>query len=340
VKKIVQIYLTATLWVYFTLLFGWLLLYSLTGDSLGAISIVNMLAVYLFLPLPIIFVFAFFIRRVEIWVAALLGVAAFLWLWGALFLPQPQRANDNVLTVMTYNVLGNHGFVAPQIDVIRTENADVVLLQEMNPALSAALQTELAGVYPFQILDPVPGVRGMGVLSKYPIESREMELPLEWVGRPQILSLHWKDTQVTLVNFHMHPSTLGTAHRISRDNHYRQAQAQALATLAEEGSPIILGGDANTTPLNDAYKTLTRVYTDAWRIAGFGLGHTFPGSDIPGSSRPRIAGWSVPPWLTRIDYIFHSSHWQTIAAYNAVFDGVSDHRGVVAKMILKTRFGD
>jgi hypothetical protein len=69
---------------------------------------------------------------------------------------------------------------------------------------------------------------------------------------------------------------------------------------------------------------------DAWREEGFGLGHTFPGSDIPGSSRPNFGSWYVPQWLARIDYIFYSTHWEALEARLARVDGVSDHRGVVA----------
>jgi endonuclease/exonuclease/phosphatase (EEP) superfamily protein YafD len=40
-------------------------------------------------------------------------------------------------------------------------------------------------------------------------------------------------------------------------------------------------------------------------------------------------------WLVRIDYIFHSPHWKTLDARLAKFDGVSDHRGVVAVLALE-----
>jgi endonuclease/exonuclease/phosphatase family metal-dependent hydrolase len=73
---------------------------------------------------------------------------------------------------------------------------------------------------------------------------------------------------------------------------------------------------------------------DTWQEAGFGFGHTFPGSDIPGSSRPKFGNWYVPQWLTRIDYVFVSSHWGVSSASMAQFDGVSDHRGVVAELVL------
>jgi endonuclease/exonuclease/phosphatase (EEP) superfamily protein YafD len=123
--------------------------------------------------------------------------------------------------------------------------------------------------------------------------------------------------------------------RISQDNRYRESQAYSLVEMAGERGPSIVAGDANTTPLTGAYKILASSLEDGWVRAGFGLGHTFPGSDVPGSSRPHIAGWSVPMWLARIDYVFFTPDWQALAARNAVFDGVSDHRGVVVVLSLK-----
>jgi endonuclease/exonuclease/phosphatase (EEP) superfamily protein YafD len=69
---------------------------------------------------------------------------------------------------------------------------------------------------------------------------------------------------------------------------------------------------------------------DSWKEVGFGLGHTFPGSDVPGSSRPYLWGVPVPMWLARIDYVFHTSDLQAVSARMASFDGASDHRGVIA----------
>lgn len=84
------------------------------------------------------------------------------------------------------------------------------------------------------------------------------------------------------------------------------------------------------TPLSDAYAILTSELRDAWLQTGFGLGHTFPGSDHQEGSRPRIAGVPVPMWLARIDYILYSPDWKADSVHNTRFDGASDHRGVVA----------
>jgi endonuclease/exonuclease/phosphatase (EEP) superfamily protein YafD len=334
-KNIAYRYLTAAIWVYFTLLFGWLLLYLFTGDLLMFISLANILAVYFFLPLPLILFSNLFLRRKEIWVLTIAAGVAFAWLWGGYFLPKSKPAsttltNSDTLTVMTFNVLGRQSDVLPQIQAIREENADVVLLQEVNVLLADALRTELADSYPYQVLDPREDVSGMAVLSKYPLQSTGVSLPLFWVGQPQVLSMDWNDKQVTLINFHMAPSTLGNVRFLSTINRLREDEARALVDATRQSGPAILGGDANTTPLSDAYGILTTDFKDAWKEAGFGLGHTFPGSDVPGSSRPNIAGVPAPMWLARIDYIFSSADFQTIASRQARFDGISDHRGVIA----------
>jgi endonuclease/exonuclease/phosphatase family metal-dependent hydrolase len=158
---------------------------------------------------------------------------------------------------------------------------------------------------------------------------------LQWVGKPLVLEMDWNGLPITVVNFHMIPTNSFSPQKISDENNYRQGQAQALVELARKREPAVVCGDANTTPMTDAYKILTGSLEDAWVQAGFGLGHTFPGSDLPGSSRPRLAGWSVPQWLMRIDYIFFTPGWKALEARTARFDGVSDHRGVVAVLTLR-----
>jgi endonuclease/exonuclease/phosphatase (EEP) superfamily protein YafD len=113
---------------------------------------------------------------------------------------------------------------------------------------------------------------------------------------------------------------------------FREQEAEILAGLASQTESVIMGGDANTNSLSDAYKTITGVLTDAYRAAGFGLGHTFPGSTTPGSDRPHIGRLYVPAWVMRIDYVFHSDDWPTVSARTAHIDGVSDHRGVIAEL--------
>jgi len=259
-------------------------------------------------------------------------------LWGGLFLPKPSQAlavegNGPRLAVMTYNVLGRQAFHGPQIETILAENADVVLIQELTPALARAVQSELIEAYPHQALAPEEGVSGLGVLSKFPLTPTGQQLSEHWLGEPQVLRLDWHGRAITLVNFHMYSTPLVSLAEIARVNRLREAQAEALADFARRTGRLVAAGDANATPLSQVYKTVTNVLNDAWRAAGFGLGHTFPGSDLPGSSRPHLFGWPLPMWLARIDYVFYSSEWRAAEARLARFDGVSDHRSVVAVLL-------
>ncbi len=333
---VIKRWLPPLVWVYFTLLFGWATVYWLTGDRNGHLALVNALAVYLFIPLPIVLLANLFLRRREIWIALAVRSGLFLYFWGGLFLPRLERPPErtSALKVMTYNTLGHHEHTEAALDVLRAELADVVFLQEVNHALAAVLHEEFWEDYPYQILDPQESVRGMGIISRFPIRFSGQSLPLDWVGAPQVLEMEWEGETVTLVNFHMWSTNVAPREIVEFNFRGRETQAAALADLARGvDGPLIVAGDGNATSLSTAYKIMAAELSDAWQEAGWGFGHTFPGSAIDGSAWPRIGNWFVPQWLVRIDYVFHSEHWAT-DAHLAPFDGGSDHRGVIATLVL------
>ncbi len=88
-------------WIYFAFLFGWLAAYLLTGDRIGLVSLLNLLAVYLFLPLPLVILVNLFLRRPAIWAAALIGVAAFIWLWGGMIILSSSNFKSFLLSALT-----------------------------------------------------------------------------------------------------------------------------------------------------------------------------------------------------------------------------------------------
>jgi vancomycin resistance protein VanJ len=329
-------WLNVIAWVYLTIVSGWFMAYLAFGDRFGGLVLFNMLAVYLFSPLPFAIVGAFFVQRKSLWAGVAVMCLMFIWLWGGLFIPKQTSAhahaeNNGSLSVMTYNLLGWQTHSENQIEVIRQENADVVMLQELNQAMNKAIASELAAEYPYRILVPGNNVTGMGVLSKYPLYPSKLSLGGDdWVGIPQIMTLEWHHRQVTLVNIHMTPSNSVSPADMKDKCQRREAQAQAVVDFVQGKEAVIVAGDTNTTPLSDAYKIVTSVLTDSWMEAGFGFGHTFPGSHIPGSSRPVIFSIPSPQWMVRIDYIFHTNRWKAKSAQTALFDEVSDHRGVIA----------
>ena len=326
--------LVAVSGTYLIFLFSWLGIYLLTGDRFTIIALINYIAVYLFIPLILVLTVAIICRSRWLGIGFVVGGIAFFWFWGDLFLP---RFNQNppsgpTLTVMTYNVLAWHNHYDAILETIQAENPDILLLQELNNGLASVLENELSNNYPYQVLNPVDNPEGIGVISKFPIRHSGISFAQLWAGGPQILDLEWNGEEILRVNIHMTPTDILPIDEIEESIRARELEAQLLADLTGQSGLVILGGDANTSPLSDSYKILTSVLSDAFREMGFGFGHTFPGSTIPESDRPHIGRLFVPPWMTRIDYVFHSDDWNPISARTAQFDGVSDHRGVIVEL--------
>jgi vancomycin resistance protein VanJ len=331
-------YLVLSLHGYALGLMAWFLAFCISGDHYSFLSLVNMFAVYLFLAQPLVLIGAVIARSRWLCVEGIALLLIFGMLWGRYFVPKSaEGGNAPVLRVLTYNVLGYNQGVSPQAETIRTMDADVVFLQELNVELGDILQTQLAEIYPYQILNPEVGVNGMGVLSKYPLRVAGDVPDLGWVGDPQWLVLEWQGCEIGLINFHMAPTNSFASRHVNDTNARRQQQARWLTAHIDPSTPVILAGDTNSAPLSDAYRLLSAVLQDAWVEAGWGLGHTFPGRSGEGSSRPTVMGIPVPMWLIRIDDIFYTRSFSAVQARLAPFDGVSDHRGVFAALRLNER---
>jgi len=320
--------------LYFTFLFGWALARALVGDRWWWLFVLGSLAAYFFLSLPGILAIALLARRRETWIGFGAALALGVYLFGGLFLPKfpPAHASGRLLTVMSYNVYGDNVDSDSVLATIRSANADVVTLQELNPLIAQAIQRELAGEYPHQALDQQWGVGGMGVISRYPLRPTGESLPLAWVGAPQVLALDFNGTTVTLAHAHAFATTPTPPAHMDWTIRERERQARVIADfVAAHPGPLLAPIDFNASDQSIAYAIVTEALADSWREAGWGLGHTFPGS----RNRPTIADIPLPAWLVRIDYIFHSRHWQAVSAWLGRWDGVSDHRPVAAKLSLK-----
>ena len=319
--------------LYLSGLAAWLASYWLVGDATWWLFVINALAAYLFVPVPLVLLIAWLSRRRSLFVAGVLAVVAWAYLWGGLFLPRggDEPTGGPSLTLMTFNTLVFNRNTDAIIGSIREADADVVFLLELSVYQAEVIRAALSGEYPYMTLD-AGNASGAGVLSRIPY--RTVDVPAlsdpQWIGPPEVIEMELDGRAVTLVRFH----ALG----LVRNFAVRERQARKLAAFARiNGGPVIVAGDLNATPMNDSYEILTDVLSDSWREKGFGLGHTFPGASndtMPGSSRPRAFGLSVPRWLVRIDYILHSDHWQT-ASVKTVSYGSSDHRPVVARLELK-----
>jgi vancomycin resistance protein VanJ len=322
--------------LYFLMLAGWCLSWLFFQDVLLVLFIVNAMAVYLFLPLPLVPVVAIWTRR-----PLLLGgfaIAALLWayLWGPLFVNGGSvtagQLDKSAVTVMTYNVLNFNIHNDALVDALRRSDADIIGMQELSFDNAEAIRQDLVDEYPFQHLQPRSGALGMGIISRLPLNVRNQTLLDDaWVGSPIIADVGIEERTATIVVFH--------AASLTGSVDDRERQAVLLREFSEgEETPLIMMGDFNATSTNRAYEILSEQLDDAWRAAGDGFGHTFPGasaSTTPGSNRPDPLGIPVPKWLIRIDYVFFSQDWDAVEARIGPWEGGSDHRPVVATLTLR-----
>src|SRR4051812_25684565 len=90
----------------------------------------------------------------------------------------PQRASarePRVLRLMTYNVNYGNRDVANTLDAIASEDADIVLLQEITTEWQRALADRFATQYPVQVFRiHSRAAGGLAVLSKVPVKTEEV----------------------------------------------------------------------------------------------------------------------------------------------------------------------
>jgi vancomycin resistance protein VanJ len=132
-----------------------------------------------------------------------------------------------------------------------------------------------------------------------------------------------KGTRLTVLNVHLstaagprsltrRPSAL--AAYLSHTAAVRSEQISALLRIADAPAPpVLLAGDFNTPPRGLLYRRLGGRFQDAFRVAGWSLGHTYP------TQRP----------LMRIDYVF-AGEGIAVRGCATLTVAASDHRPVIA----------
>ncbi len=325
-------------YVYLATVPAWALLHAFFGDRWWWLALLNIVAFYFFVPLPLAVVVAFLHRQRALWAGVILVSIIGFAHYGHLLIPSlPFSSSPTAptLSVTTYNVLISNNHPQRVVETVRATNADVVLLQELNQPIAEALWQELSEAYPYQIPELQTGKSGMGVISRFPLRPRhDIVLEESWIGRPQLVELLFHNTPVILLNIHAtslglesQPHLIPTPSDISRTLRKQQHEARLISGFAHTSrSPLIVAGDFNTSELSDSYSLLTQHLSDSWREVGWAGGHTFPGFGFSGTIASHPITVILPLWLIRIDYIFHSDHWNPIAAKVGPWDTTSDHR--------------
>jgi endonuclease/exonuclease/phosphatase family metal-dependent hydrolase len=246
------------------------------------------------------------------------------------------HAGDREVRLMSFNIhagIGTDGQLDLQriADVIRSEDADIVGLQEVDrhwsersdfvdEAAWLARELNMHVVYGANLdndpLEPGQPRRqyGTAILSDAPILDWENTLLPRFDGHEQRGLLRAR------VNVRGVPVQVYNTHLQHNDAAERVVQAQAIKELI--GTPsesLALVGDFNATPETPEIATLVDGLVDAWEEAGVGDGHTIPVED------PN----------RRIDYILTSEDVVTrFAAVVTSTPEASDHLPVYADVLM------
>lgn len=314
----------AGLWLFGAGLLLWYPMRWWPGDRFLLVRLANYFMPWLLIGLMPGLLMAMLVRRK--WLAlTLAGPTLLITLsYAPLFLPRfnPALAAGDSLKVMSYNIWGRNQHLDAAITLIKQEQPDILLLQEVNPRIIRALRAHLTDLYPDAdfYLAYEPDL-GQVVISRYPVRPVESAVDN---GRTQKAIVDLPAGPVAVWNAHPYaPLAWG-------------AQQRQIAHLARDiatvDGPLIVGGDFNTTDQTEAYSMLSRQLHNAHWDTGWGFGFSFP------SSVPRIRGKVAFPSMVRIDHIFYSEHFFARQAGTLSNSGGSDHLPVVAELsLLETR---
>ena len=205
---------------------------------------------------------------------------------------EPEAARGPTLQLVSFNVGAGVASFAEIVALMRSENADVVALQELTSDQEHAFANELLALYPYRDLHGL-GIEGLGLFSKFPIlESELFRLRSRRPYQRALLDVHGERTTI----FNVHPGLLRLLCAPWSPDSEDFAQ---LASSVKQRSPAMLIGDLNATENMDLCVLLKAAgLHDAFRAAGDGFGFTFP---VLGKYR----GLPIPP-AVRIDYVWHS----------------------------------
>jgi endonuclease/exonuclease/phosphatase (EEP) superfamily protein YafD len=334
--------------LYLIVLAGWAVAWQTLHDRWGALALVNAWAFWILITGLPVGVTRLLWRRSR-WLAAgwLAGGLALLWTRYrhalTAWLPAPTRqeaappqaaasAAAQPLRLLSFNLLRDNYHTDIAASVVAAQNADVVLLQELEPRMYARLRRVLAH-YPHQHWRPHHrSGSGMGVFSRYPLEPSGL-----WQSfslRPYALrvTLQMPAGPVDVYSIHLLSVGQAAMHKTGFDGNFRERERQVRTLVAEvkdRRCPALLLGDHNMTEGNEAYRIAAAGLVDAWTVAGRGPGWTWPRTGAPFHEPEEMRR----PQL-RLDYCFctpdvHPQHMQVIDEWTG-----SDHCPIVVDALI------
>jgi endonuclease/exonuclease/phosphatase (EEP) superfamily protein YafD len=303
------------------------------------VELIDTFALYAFAPFLVVGLAALVARsRLLLGLFALAGVLFWQQL-GHVFLPSPASAAPpgTTLRVLTQNVLYTSEDASELAGLIRAEQPDVVVLQEMSDAFAQDLTERLGRDYPFRTQTTTRSHRnGRGTFSRLPIrETDQFQLSPRSATLQRVL-LTVGEREVWLYNVHLTTPRLWTRNppgpipplMTGFRTDVREAELhQLLGDIRLLDKPYVLAGDFNLVAGSRPYRQLPDEWHDAFAERGSGFGHTFPTHYVWRG----LITLTVP--VIRIDYVLSSPEIIPVSARVPTIQS-SDHLPVLADLVV------
>lgn len=253
----------------------------------------------------------------------LVGIAGWhLWIINSALAGPPAISElaADPLTIMHFNMFANNFDVNAIETAIREVQPDMVMLVETNSQTYRQLQQSLLAEYPYQLPERRDEFDAATTFfSRYPIPGGQSIFTVN--PRSQLGVFH---TQVTVnkqaLDFYgMHTASPRSEYRVKIRNQQLIETARYIRTRSA-GAPLIIAGDMNTSPWNDAF----RVFMSA--------------TGTYNSDRMSGVNGTWPTWLPRplripIDHVLVNAAFCQADSDTMLIPG-SDHLAVIAKLKL------
>jgi vancomycin resistance protein VanJ len=300
----------------------WLLARAWVFDQVWPLALLNTVAEYLFLPLPVLLFLSLWLRHRSLLLLSL-PILAFILLFGELFWPSMNKPANlqagSLITTMSFNVLQRNKNYEAIVSSIQTVSPDLIGFQELTRSNAQALAQRLEKDYPYGTLQNLEQDRSAGLLSRFPLETAEwFSLPPRDIALHTTIKIEGRRVHVFVV--HLSPNNFFTASITELIPLVVERYGRRAAEVTALREPVLLLCDCNLTDTSEAYARLSRFLHDSFREVGWGMGHT-----------------SYPPQLPfpvqRVDYVWHSAEFVALEAFVGP-EGGSDHLPIVAKLKL------
>jgi endonuclease/exonuclease/phosphatase family metal-dependent hydrolase len=226
---------------------------------------------------------------------------------------------------MTFNIQSAIRGMDGVAEVIRSSAPDIVALQEvdvgsrrsqgLDQTQELARRTGLPYYAHFRTTDIHGGAYGVGILSRFPLESvRQHPLPVHGGDEPRTLAhalLKVNGQEVSVYVTHLTRRPFNGSIRV------RQSAA-IMKVMEADARPKLLLGDMNDTPDSGSIRLFKRELRDVFALRGEGSADTYPLPVIPN---------------LRIDYVLACEHFMPKSS-RVLRVKASDHYPVVADITL------